>query len=165
VQDHQILVCFFAASATASYEQLGWDISTQRALTSDQKIRYRSRVAAKRYENRACLSGFQAHNLAGCATGVGAVIEIQEGPEGQWIPVDSPCILKEIRIDAKKRQEAITIKLIWRLLKRRMLEYPNAPDATNLTTEATGDYPLQDKWLNDADNDPALNIDAAPSTG
>jgi hypothetical protein len=166
-QDHALLVYFFAALATASYEQLGWDSSVERVLIRDAsidqfQIQYRFRVGDKRYQTVKCLADFRANDIVGRATRVWEVTEIRQHADREWKPVGPPCVLKDIWMDAKERQEAITIKLIRHLLKQWMLKYPHAPDAADLETESDEDYPFLDEWLQDADGHPDFDNDAPP---
>jgi hypothetical protein len=159
-------VYFFAALATASYEQLGWDNSVERVLVQNNgishTIQYRFRVGSKHYQSTKCLADFRANDIVGRATRVWEVVEIRQGSDGNWESFGLPCALKDVWMDAKERQEAITIKLIRHLLKQWTLQYPFAPDAADLETESNEEYPFLTKWLDEIDDDPSFASDAPP---
>jgi hypothetical protein len=161
-QDYMYLIKFFASLAIASDEELGWDPTIFRT-TADDGIQYCIKVGQHWYRTFGKpLADFRANDITGRGTRAWKVYLVT-GVDNKKLVLDmnTELALKDMWISEK--QEAIKIKLIRHALERRSMQYPDAPDASDVQDTPVHEHPVNPEWFHAPEDDKnAFADDASP---
>jgi hypothetical protein len=152
--------------AGATPEQLGWDKSIHR-VDVDGETQHEIEVGKDRYQTVRLLADFRANDIVSRATRVWEAKKMEWDGERYFVRPNTPSVVvKDLWMNGKESQEAITLKRIRFLLSEWCKRHDKAPDASDFTRmdpDPDPDFSLRDKLINSTYHDPMFADDAAPS--